>query len=72
MRDPQVDLRAHELAADIPGAYTQAVALDLLHQRELAFANLKRKGVLVLDAPATQISDRLVDRYIQIKSRNQL
>jgi uncharacterized protein (DUF58 family) len=72
LRDPQVDVRAHELATDIPGAYTQAVALDLLRQRELAFANLKRKGVLVLDAPATQISDRLVDRYIQIKSRNQL
>ena len=45
---------------------------DLLRQRELAFANLKRKGVLVLDAPATQISDGLVDRYIQIKSINQL
>ena len=72
LRDPQVDVRARELTADIPGAYTQAVALDLLRQRELAFANLKRKGVLVLDAPATQISDRLVDRYIQIKSRNQL
>ena len=72
LRDPQVDIRAHQLAADIPGAYTQAVAIDLIHQRELAFANLKRKGVLVLDAPATQISDRLVDRYIQIKSRNQL
>jgi uncharacterized protein (DUF58 family) len=72
LRDPQVDLRARELATDIPGAYTQAVALDLIRQRELAFANLKRKGVLVLDAPATQISDRLVDRYIQIKTRNQL
>jgi uncharacterized protein (DUF58 family) len=72
LRDPQVDVRAQELAADLPGAYTQAVALDLLRQRELAFANLKRKGVLVLDAPANQISDRLVDRYIQIKSRNQL
>ena len=72
LRDPQVDFRAQQLATDIPGAYTQAVALDLLRQRELAFANLKRKGVLVLDAPATQISDRLVDRYIQIKSRNQL
>ena len=72
LRDPQVDFRAQQLATDIPGAYTQAVAIDLLRQRELAFANLKRKGVLVLDAPATQISDRLVDRYIQIKSRNQL
>lgn len=72
LRDPQVDVRANELATDIPGAYTQAVALDLLHQRELAFANLKRKGVLVLDAPATQISDLLVDRYVRVKARNQL
>jgi uncharacterized protein (DUF58 family) len=72
LRDPQVDLRARELATNISGAYTQAVALDLLQQRELAFVNLKHKGVLVLDAPATQISDRLVDRYVQIKARNQL
>jgi uncharacterized protein (DUF58 family) len=69
LRDPQVDLRARELASDIPGAYTQSVAIDLLYQRELAFANLKRKGVLVLDAPATKISNQLVDRYLQIKSR---
>ncbi len=72
LRDPQVDLRAHQLAADVPGAYTQAVALDFLQQRQLAFANLQRKGVLVLDAPATQVSDQLVDRYLQIKARNQL
>lgn len=72
LRDPQVDLRAHQLASDVAGAYTQAVALDFLQQRQLAFANLKRKGVLVLDAPATQVSDRLVDRYLQIKARNQL
>jgi uncharacterized protein (DUF58 family) len=72
LRDPQVDLRARELAVEIPGAYNQAVAIDLLYQRELAFANLKRKGVLVLDAPATKISDQLVDRYLQIKSRGQL
>ena len=72
LRDPQVDIRAHQLATDIPSAYTQAVALDFLKQRDLAFANLKRKGVLVLDAPATQISDLLVDRYLQIKLRNQL
>jgi uncharacterized protein (DUF58 family) len=72
LRDPQVDLRAYQLAPDLPGAYTQAVALDLLQQRQLAFANLKRQGVLVLDAPATKISDLLVDRYLQIKTRNQI
>jgi uncharacterized protein (DUF58 family) len=72
LRDPQVDIQAGQLAPDLAGAYTQAVALDLLQQRQLAFANLKRQGVLVLDAPATQISDLLVDRYLQIKTKHQL
>jgi len=52
--------------------YARAVALDLLAQRQVAFAQLKQKGVLVLDAPANQISEQLVDRYLQLKLRNQL
>lgn len=53
-------------------AYARAVALDLLAQRQLAFAQLKQKGSLVLDAPANQITDQLVERYLQLKVRNQL
>ncbi|WP_425214218.1 DUF58 domain-containing protein [Tumidithrix helvetica] len=72
LRDPQIDLQANALAADVMAGYSRAVALDLLTQRQLAFANLQRKGVLVLDAPANLISDRLVDRYLLLKARNQL
>jgi uncharacterized protein (DUF58 family) len=72
LRDPQVDRQAHTLTADIPTTYARAVALDLLSQRQLALAKLKQRGVLVLDAPADQISDQLVDRYLQLKARNQL
>ena len=72
LRDPQIDFQAHNFAQDIPAAYARAVALDLLSQRQVAFAQLKQKGVLVLDAPANQITDRLVDRYLQIKARNQV
>ncbi|MDD1438421.1 hypothetical protein MEN24_19220, partial [Dolichospermum sp. ST_sed10] len=57
---------------DATQSYVRAVALDLLAQRQLAFAQLKQKGVLVLDAPANQISEQLVDRYLQLKARNQL
>ncbi len=77
LRDPQVDNLAHT-PVDVEGkeasakAYTRAVALDLLAQRQVAFAQLKQKGVLVLDAPANQISTQLVDRYLQLKARNQL
>ncbi|GAB4205197.1 MAG: DUF58 domain-containing protein [Coleofasciculaceae cyanobacterium] len=56
----------------ITAAYARAVALDLLAQRQVAFAQLKQKGVLVLDAPANQISEQLVDRYLQLKARNLL
>ena len=86
LRDPQVDRIAHTpLALDeengqkhpdaskkITAAYARAVALDLLAQRQVAFAQLKQKGVLVLDAPANQISEQLVDRYLQLKARNLL
>jgi uncharacterized protein (DUF58 family) len=72
LRDPQVDRQAHTLTADIPTTYARAVALDLLNQRQLALAKLKQRGVLILDAPADQIGDQLVDRYLQLKSRNQL
>lgn len=56
----------------VSATYTRAVALDLLAQRQVAFAQLKQKGVLVLDAPANQISEQLVDRYLQLKARNLL
>ena len=72
LRDPQIDFQAHNFAQDIPAAYTRAVALDLLAQRQVAFAQLQQKGALVLDAPVNQITDRLVDRYLQIKARNQV
>jgi uncharacterized protein (DUF58 family) len=76
LRDPQVDRLAHiPPTADFEGvknAYTRTVALDLLAQRQVAFAQLKQKGVLVLDAPANQITEQLVDRYLQLKARNLL
>ena len=81
LRDPLVDKLAHtstvteenkQVHEKISAAYTRAVAIDLLSQRQVALAELKQKGVLVLDAPANQISTELVDRYLQLKSRNLL
>ncbi len=72
LRDPQVDRQANAVTEDVPSTYARAVALDLLAQRQVAFAELKRKGVLVLDAPANQITEQLVDRYLHLKAKNQL
>ncbi|NCJ07929.1 DUF58 domain-containing protein [Synechococcales cyanobacterium C] len=80
LRDPQIDviaqrslaLTSEPAAEQVQHLYSQAVALDLRQQRSLAFAHLNQKGVLVLDAPAPQISGQLVDRYLFLKARNRL
>ncbi|WOB43528.1 DUF58 domain-containing protein [Thermoleptolyngbya oregonensis NK1-22] len=72
LRDRRVDDRANHPAEDVQTAYSRAVALDLLAQRQLALAKLKQRGVLILDAPADRISTQLVDRYLQLKARNLL
>ena len=72
LRDPAIDCQAHQPTAEVDAAYQRAVALDLLSQREVAFARLKRRGVLVLDAPAHEISAPLVESYLRIKSQGKL
>ncbi len=72
LRDPKVDAIAHKTTNNLHDTYKRAVALDLLAQRQVAFASLKQKGVLVLDAPCNNISNELVDRYLQLKRRSLL
>ncbi len=80
LRDPQVDAQAKPPVDSHPSSepkivqplYTQAVALDLLHQRKVAFAKLRQQGTLVLDAPASQVSEQLVNQYLRVKARGRL
>jgi uncharacterized protein (DUF58 family) len=80
LRDPQVDVQAKPPVDLHPSSepkivqplYTQAVALDLLHQRKVAFAKLRQQGTLVLDAPAPQVSEQLVNQYLRVKARGRL
>jgi uncharacterized protein (DUF58 family) len=81
LRDPQVEQQAQgadqrdspqDTTQNITQSYERAVALDLLSQRQIALETLKQKGVLILDAAADQLSDQLIERYLQIKARSQL
>ncbi|HHP7232652.1 MAG TPA: DUF58 domain-containing protein [Xenococcaceae cyanobacterium] len=72
LRDPRVDTLAHTTTDNVKNAYARAVALNLLSQRQTAFASLKQKGVLVLDAPCDKISNELVDRYLNLKNKGLL
>ncbi|MEY2979641.1 MAG: hypothetical protein RLZZ435_3781, partial [Cyanobacteriota bacterium] len=72
LRDPTLDRFATTPTLEIEGAYERSVALDLLAQREVAFAQLRQQGVLVLDAPAPRVSTALVNAYLQLKVRSRL
>ncbi|HEY9772270.1 MAG TPA: DUF58 domain-containing protein [Planktothrix sp.] len=52
--------------------YQRAVATDLLSQRELALSVLQRRGCLVLDCPPQELSDKLVEAYLEVKTRARL
>ena len=72
LNDPLVKQIAHSPSNNTKDAYARGVALDLLAQRQVAFAQLRQRGVLVLDAPCDRMSEELVDRYLQLKARNLL
>ncbi|MDJ0601326.1 MAG: DUF58 domain-containing protein [Crocosphaera sp.] len=72
LRDPLLDEIAHGSTENLEDLYNRSVALDMLSQRQVALAKLKQKGILVLDAPANQISEPLVTQYLQIKARHLL
>ena len=67
-----MDQIAHGTTETIEDLYRRSVALDILSQRQIALAQLQQKGVLVLDAPANQITEPLVERYLEIKARHLL
>jgi uncharacterized protein (DUF58 family) len=73
LRDRQIEQVAGlKLLPDMETVYRRAVATDLLAQRELAFSHLMRRGCLVLDCPPQELSEKLVNRYLEIKQRGQL
>lgn len=57
---------------NVEAAYKRAIAIDLLAQRELALSVLQRHGCLILDCPPQELSNRLVDSYLEIKTRARL
>lgn len=72
LNDPLVEQIAHTPTDNTKDTFGRAVALDLLAQRQVAFAQLRQKGVLVLDAPCDLVTGELVDRYLELKARNLL
>ncbi len=66
-------LRASEAPIGaIENLFERSVASQVIHSRNLASAELKKRGVLVVDAPADKLSVELVNQYLEVKNRSWL
>jgi len=52
--------------------YRQAVAEEILRQREEALMRIRHAGGLALDVPAGRLSLELVNKYLEVKERGLL
>ena len=68
------DLR--ELVRTVPATsadvYRQAVAEEILRQREEALTRIRHAGGLAIDVPAGRLSLELVNKYLEVKERGLL
>ncbi|MDH5676027.1 MAG: DUF58 domain-containing protein [Myxococcales bacterium] len=72
MSDPVAERLAHEAATDVQAAYRRAAAADILSDREAIKSRLRKAGVSLVEAPASELAVATVNRYLAIKSRRVL
>jgi uncharacterized protein (DUF58 family) len=72
LRDPALERLASGRPATEQAAFERAAAEELLLAREEALAEMRRRGILVLDVAPGAAADAVVERYHQLKRRGVL
>jgi len=72
LRDPSMEALAAARPGTPAGAFERAAAEELLGAREAALAEMRGRGVLVLDVPPGSAGEAVVARYHQLKRRGVL
>jgi uncharacterized protein (DUF58 family) len=72
LRDPALERVAQVAPAGVAAAFERAAAEELLQARDEALADMRRRGILVLDVPPAGAAEAVVDRYEQLKRRGLL
>lgn len=70
--DPAVEQMADRVPADALAAHNAAGAADVLARRQRNAELLARRGAQVVTGPPVVVAERLVDRYLDLKSRGRL
>lgn len=72
LRDQDVDEVLHAPTSAPGDHYARGAAAELLSWREAALGQLRRRGALVLDTPAEDLTTRLIGQYLEVKARRLL
>jgi uncharacterized protein (DUF58 family) len=72
MRDLATDELLHRPATSLLDTYVRGAAAEVVGWRERELAQLRRRGALVLDVPAGELTASLFHRYLEIKARRLL
>lgn len=72
LRDPALEALAAGRPTGLEGAFERAAAEELLGAREAALAEIRSRGVMVLDVAPGSASTAVVERYHQLKRRGLL
>jgi uncharacterized protein (DUF58 family) len=72
LRDPALEALAAARPRDPAQAFERAAAEELLGAREAALADMRARGVMVLDVLPASASGAVVERYQQLKRRGML
>jgi uncharacterized protein (DUF58 family) len=72
LRDPALEALASARPGAPAAAFERAAAEELLGAREAALAEMRGRGVMVLDVPPDGAGEAVVTRYYQLKRRGML
>jgi uncharacterized protein (DUF58 family) len=72
LRDPALEALAARRPEHAAAAFERAAAEELLGARDAALAEMRRRGVMVLDVPPASAGEAVVARYHGLKRRGML
>lgn len=72
LRDPEAERLATEAVTRDEDVWARAAAADLVMERSVVKAHLLKNGVALVEAPASELSLAVVNRYLEIKARARL
>ena len=72
MRDPVIKQMSKQAPVTSSDVYQRAIALGLTQRRQALIDTLKTAGIMPVDVDADELSPRIIDTYLELKSHERI